>query len=132
MPVQFISVTPNLVVRDIEQSTAFYRDVLGLPVHMTVPEAPPFAFVWLMAGDVRIFLNDQRTVAELDPHMAARTLGGSFTIYIRVAGVDALWERVSGRARVAEAINTKPYGMREFAIEDPDGYVITCAEEMRS
>ena len=131
MPTEFLTVTPNLVVSDIGRSTAFYRDVLGLPVHMTVPDAPPFVFVWLMQGDVRIFLNDQATVGELDPHMAARPLGGSFTIYMRVVGVDALWERVSGRAKVADPISTKPYGMREFAIEDPDGYLITVAEEMR-
>ena len=130
MQPQFLSVTPNLVVTDIERSTAFYRDVLGLPVHMTVPEQAPFAFVWLQQGDVNIFLNDQKTVAELDPHMASRPIGGSFTIYIRVTGVDAIWEKVSGRAKVAEAINTKPYGMREFAVEDPDGYLITMSEEM--
>jgi predicted enzyme related to lactoylglutathione lyase len=130
MQPQFHSVTPNLVVSDIERSTAFYRDVLGLPVHMTVPDAAPFAFVWLRQGDVNIFLNDQKTVGDMDPHMAGRPLGGSFTIYIRVTGVDAIWERVSARAKIAEAINTKPYGMREFAIEDPDGYLITVSEEM--
>ena len=127
---KFHSVTPNLVVSDIDRSTAFYRDVLGIPVHMTVPDAAPFAFVWLQQGDVNIFLNDRKTVGELDPHLANRPLGGSFTIYIRVTGVDEIWERVQGRAKVAEAINTKFYGMREFAIEDPDGYLITVSEEM--
>ena len=130
MQPQFHSVTPNLVVSDIDRSTAFYRDVLGLPVNMTVPDQAPFAFVWLQQGEVNIFLNDRKTVAEMDPHMANRPPGGSFTIYIRVTGVDALWERVSTRAKVAEAINTKPYGMREFAVEDPDGYLITLSEEM--
>lgn len=126
---QFHSVTPNLVVTDIDRSAAFYRDVIGLPVHMTVPEEKPFAFVWLQAGDVNIFLNDQKTVGELDPHMGAKPIGGSFTIYIRVTGVDAIWERVKDRAKVADPINTKPYGMREFAVEDPDGYLITFSEE---
>ena len=130
MQPQFHSVTPNLVVRDIDASTAFYRDVLGFPVHMTVPEEAPFVFVWLQIGDVNIFLNDQKTVGEIDPHMGARPIGGSFTIYIRVTGVDAIWERVSGRAKVADPISTKPYGMREFAVEDPDGYLITFSEEM--
>ena len=131
MQAQFLGVTPNLVVSDIDRSTAFYRDVLGLPVFATVPpDAPPFVFVWLQQGDVNIFLNDRKTVGDIDPHLAARPLGGAFTIYIRVTGVDAIWERVKDRAKIAEAINTKPYGMREFAIEDPDGYLITIAQEM--
>jgi catechol 2,3-dioxygenase-like lactoylglutathione lyase family enzyme len=130
MEPRFISVTPNLVVSDIDRSAAFYRDVLGLPIHMTVPGAAPFAFVWLKQDDVNIFLNDRATVGELDPHLADKPPGGSFTIYFRVTGVDALWERISPHAKIAEAINTKPYGMREFAVEDPDGYLITLSEEM--
>ena len=31
-------VTPNLIVSDIDRSTAFYRDVLGFSVVTTVPE----------------------------------------------------------------------------------------------
>ena len=34
-------VTPNLIVADVDRSTAFYRDVLGFSVVSTVPEAPP-------------------------------------------------------------------------------------------
>ena len=45
----FTSVTPNLIVRDIAKSTAFYRDVLGFTIKQTVPDAEPFVFVWLEA-----------------------------------------------------------------------------------
>ncbi len=43
----FVSVTPNLVVRDIARSLAFYRDVLGFTISMSVPDAPPYVFVGL-------------------------------------------------------------------------------------
>ena len=46
-------VTPNLIVSDIDRSTAFYRDVLGFEVHATVPDQAPFVFVWLKRGGVR-------------------------------------------------------------------------------
>ena len=48
----FVSVTPNLIVRDIAASTAFYRDVLGFEIKQTVPEAEPFVFVWLERNGV--------------------------------------------------------------------------------
>lgn len=35
----FTDVTPNLIVADIDRSTAFYRDVLGFSVVTTVPDA---------------------------------------------------------------------------------------------
>ncbi len=51
----FTSVTPNLIVRDIAKSTAFYRDVLGFEIKQTVPDAEPFVFVWLEHTACRCF-----------------------------------------------------------------------------
>ena len=42
---KFIDATPNLLVRDLDRSSAFDRDVLGFSVVATVPEAAPFVFV---------------------------------------------------------------------------------------
>ena len=42
----------------------------------TVPEQPPFAFVWLRRGAVDVFLNDAKGVADLDPTLAGRPRGG--------------------------------------------------------
>ena len=45
--VKFASITPNLLVRDVAKSTAFYRDVLGFTMGETVPEKEPFVFcIW--------------------------------------------------------------------------------------
>jgi catechol 2,3-dioxygenase-like lactoylglutathione lyase family enzyme len=57
MPYQLSSLTPNLIVADIERSLAFYRDVLGFSVEQTVPEAPPFVFVIVRSGPVEVYLN---------------------------------------------------------------------------
>jgi lactoylglutathione lyase len=128
---EFLKVTPNLVVDDIDASTAFYRDALGFSVVTTVPEEAPFAFVWLRRGGVEVFLNDAKGVGELDPALAARARGGSFTMYVLVTGVDDLYAHVTARAKVVEPIHTQPYGMREFVVQDPDGYLITFASEQR-
>lgn len=128
MATEFLRVTPNLVVQDMERSTRFYRDVLDFSVIATVPEQAPFAFVWLKRGQVDIFLNDQAAVNEHDPALANRPIGGAFTIYILVTGVDELHAAVASRTTVVEPPETKFYGMRECLIADPDGYLLTIAE----
>src|SRR5437867_755421 len=45
--------------------------------------------------------------------------------------VDALHDRIKDRVNVTMGLVTQFYGVREFAIEDPDGYVITFAERMQ-
>jgi catechol 2,3-dioxygenase-like lactoylglutathione lyase family enzyme len=129
MSPEFLKVTPNLVVADIERSTAYYRDVLGFSVVATVPEQSPFAFVWVKRGEVNIFLNDRATVGEHDPELAKKPIGGSFTIYILMTGVDEFYAQVASRATVLEPLETKFYGMRECLLADPDGYLLTFAEE---
>ena len=124
--VQFTSVTPNLVVDDVQRSVAFYRDVLGFTVKQTVPAEQPFVFVWLERGAVPVFLNDRRTVEADIP--AARAIRGGSGLFFVVTGVDALYEQVRERATVLMTIRNQPYGMREFTVADPDGFVLTFAE----
>lgn len=122
----FTSLTPNLVVRDIAASTAFYRDVLGFSVKQTVPDEAPFVFVWLERGGIGVFLNDRRTVEAHLP-VAARNIGGS-GMFIVVEGLDELHDAVSQKTALAMPMTKQFYGMREFAVADPDGHIVTFAE----
>jgi lactoylglutathione lyase len=129
-------VVPNLIVSNIDASTIFYRDILGFTVVTTVPEQPPFAFVWLQRGDVSVFLNTAASVAQDLPGLSARPVGGTATLFVMVhadsaeKGVDALFSTVSSRSRVVMPLKDQFYGMREFAIEDPDGYVLIFAQRI--
>jgi lactoylglutathione lyase len=122
--------TPNLIVSSVEASLAFYEDVLGFARGITVPDRSPFVFASVTSGPVEIFFNDRSAVAKESPQFAGRALGGGNTMFIEVEGVDALHDRISPRAKILLPLVTQWYGMREFAIEDPDGYVITFAERV--
>jgi lactoylglutathione lyase len=124
--------TPNLIVGNVEKSLTFYEGVLGFKRAMTVPEESPFAFASVMSGPVEIFLNDRSTVAKESPQFAGKAIGGGNTMYIEVDGVDAFHDQIRNGVKIALPIVTQWYGMREFAIEDPDGYVITFAERVQS
>lgn len=128
--VAFKAVTPNLIVRDVALSAAFNCDVLGFSVKQTVPAQPPFAFVWLERGDVPVFLNDAAAVARELPAMATPVFGGTATLFVVVEGVDALHAAVAPHTTLVMSLRTQPYGMREFAVQDPDGHLITFAERV--
>jgi uncharacterized glyoxalase superfamily protein PhnB len=127
----FKTLTPNLVVADMARSIAFYRDGLGLEMIRTVPDQSPFDFAWMQAGSVSVFLNAIDAVRKESPALADRPLGGSFTLYFVVDNVDELFASIRDRATVAMAPKTQPYGMRECAVRDPDGYYLTFAQEMQ-
>jgi uncharacterized glyoxalase superfamily protein PhnB len=126
----FASVTPNLLVQDIDRSAAFYRDVLGFTVKQTVPDAAPFVFVWLERDGVPVFLNDPKAVEKDFPDARRREPGGTATLFFTVTDVDALHAHVAAKAKVIMPLVTQFYGMREFAVEDPDGHILTFAERV--
>ena len=120
--------TPNLLVASVERSLSFYVDVLGFARGMTVPDASPFAFASVTSGAAEVFFNDAAGAIEEYPGFAGKLIGCSGTLFIEVVGVDALHDRLKPAVKIVMPIETKFYGMREFAIADPDGYVITFAE----
>ena len=126
----FTSVTPNLIVRDIAASTAFYRDVLGFTIKQTVPDVAPFVFVWLERDGVPVFLNDAPTADKDLPGASARPAGGTATLFFVISEVDAYHASVAPKSKVVMDLKTQFYGMREFAIEDPDGHILTFAQRV--
>jgi uncharacterized glyoxalase superfamily protein PhnB len=132
MAVVFSKQTPNLVVADLARSVAFYRDLLGFSVTMTVPDQAPFVFAMLQRDGLDLFVNDIKAVKE-DPAYAAmaQVVGKSgVSLYFDVKGVKALYDALKGKATVVAPLERKFYGVTEFNITDPDGYLITFAERL--
>lgn len=81
------------VVRDIEASTAFYKDKLGIPFLFSAP--PKLAFFDL-AG-IRLML------AEPENDSEAHKIGTNSVIYFKVDDIKSTFETVEGRGvEVAE------------------------------
>ena len=129
---RFASVTPNLLVRDVATSLAFYRYVLGFTMGETVPDQAPFVFVWMKRDDTSVFLNDINAAAHDYPPAAGMPQGGTAAMFFIITDVDAYHAQVAPKATVIMPLKTQCYGMREFAVTDPDGHIITSAERVEA
>lgn len=133
---KFSDVTPNLVVGSVERSLAFYVDVLGFSLVTTVPEAAPYVFAWVQRDGVSVFLNSVEGVRAEHAELGSRPIGGTNTLFIALeaetiaSGIDAMFASIGGRARVIMPLKDQFYGMREFGVEDPDGYVVFFAQQL--
>jgi catechol 2,3-dioxygenase-like lactoylglutathione lyase family enzyme len=114
--------TVNLLVRDVEASLRFYREVLGVSVDYADPD-----FAALKAGGTEFMLHADHTYDShpwYDALLATKHRG--LGAELRLMGHDA--DEVERRAREAGAVvlrpaTTKGHGIREVMVEDPDGYV---------
>src|ERR1700733_7452135 len=76
-------ISPMLAVADMQQTLAFYRDVLGFTVTMESPE-------------YSIMERDRQTIhfMKAASEEVLRCVRGHTEIYIEVSGIDSLWEQV--------------------------------------
>jgi catechol 2,3-dioxygenase-like lactoylglutathione lyase family enzyme len=116
---------PVLPMRDAQRTLAFYNR-LGF-ANIGAQEWPGDYLV-LRAGEVEIHFYKWD---DLDPH------GHGALCHIRVGDVDALhrlWAPLDlpheGAPRLTPVTNT-PWGMRQFAIVDPDGNCLSCGHAIR-
>ena len=128
MPHELKSLTPNLIVSNVERSIAFYRDVLGFTLVTTVPDASPFVFAIVQSGPVQVFLNAPEPAIAEYPAFKDRPIGGTLTLFIDVQNVKGSHDELQDKVKIVMPLEHKWYGVTEFAFEDPDGYLITFAE----
>jgi len=131
-PMKFNKITPNLVVADMEKSLKFYRDVLGFSVSQTVPDKAPFIFAWMKRVDADIFLNANMPPQPGEPDLYAGKPvgGGTLSLYLVMEGIDDLYAKVQQeKVPIVVKMHKQFYGMKEFAVHDPDGYLLIFAEE---
>jgi len=133
-PMKFSKITPNLVVADMEKSLKFYRDVLGFSVSQTVPDKAPFIFAWMKRNDAELFLNVNMPPQPGEPGLyAGKPIGGgTLSLYLVMEGIDELYATVQQQQiPIVIAMHKQFYGMKEFAVHDPDGYLLIFAEEAK-
>lgn len=122
------TLTPNLMVKEVADSINFYHNILGFEIIMKVPEVNPI-WAFLKKEDVTIMLQQKESLIKEYPHLSKRTLGGSFSLFIKMNNLDEFFKKISFKVKVIKTPHITPYNMNEFAIEDLDGYLLVFAEE---
>lgn len=122
------SLSPNLFVRDIHQSIAFYEQ-LGFEKVMSVPASAPYNWAMLAAGPVTIMLQTLESLGKDLPEIQRDKTGGSLLLYIKRNEVTQFFGTIKSRVTVLKGLEKTFYGATEFTIIDTDGYVLTFAAD---
>jgi lactoylglutathione lyase len=115
-----------LFVGDLERSTAFYRDVIGLPFKLRGDGYVEFA-----TRGSRFGLYDRNRLDELTGQDAEAPGRAGGEVVFLVGDVDAEAERLRGAGvRVLKGPVDRAWGHRTLHVEDPDGFVVELAQEI--
>jgi catechol 2,3-dioxygenase-like lactoylglutathione lyase family enzyme len=104
---KFEGISPWFPVSDVTAALAFYREHLGFDLGWIWGDPPTHANVCRGAIDISLALEPSRA--------------GTGEAYVGLSGVDAYYKELQGRQVQVGELDDRKYGMRDFALVDPDG-----------
>ena len=116
------AISPFLIVGNVEQTIAFYRDRLGFETRFQQPEQNPF-FAILGRGGAQLLVKSEHGVSAM-PN-PGRHPSMRWDAYVFAPDPDALAAELAERgAQFSKPLKDTQDGLRGFEIRDPDGYVL--------
>ena len=109
-----------LAVADLDETIAFYRDVLGFTRTL---ESPEYSIVERDGQTIHFMKAASEEVM--------RCVRGHAEIYIEVSGIHSLWQHVKTfkeRYKIRDLFD-REYGMTEFHIADPNDCLVFVGEQ---
>ncbi len=120
------SLQASLTVNDLAKSLAWYHEVVGFVIGDKYEWDGEVKSVSLMAGSVRILLNQDDGAKGWD-----RVKGEGFSLQITTAqDVDEIARRIEELGGTLESEPADmPWGARLFRVKDPDGFTLVISSE---
>lgn len=116
---------PVLRVADVARSMQWCRDTLALAGE-PFPAKPPYEFAILREGRIELMLRRGAPPVRSMPRQY------DWDVYLRREGdrFRDVFASCSARGIVTRRLEQMPYGLAEFEITDPDGYVICLSQQL--
>ncbi|OYU83938.1 MAG: glyoxalase [Flavobacterium sp. BFFFF2] len=124
---EFQSVSPNLYVSHLATSMYFYTQ-LGFSATAVFPEGDEPIFAMMQNNGVTILLQTIDSLGDDLPEIP-RQRSGAILLYFQVNKIRELAEKVGSFTAILKPLETTFYGATEFSVVDPDGFVLTFAED---
>jgi uncharacterized glyoxalase superfamily protein PhnB len=122
-------VAPMFLVDDADKAMRFYQEILGAKLQYNLPDKSPFEWVSLLLEETEIMFWKKEAAQKeyLDVPLISEKQG-NLIVYVYVEDIDQLYERVKDKVTVVMEPRDQSYGIREFTIQDPFGFIWTFAQ----
>ena len=126
-PARIVRVAPYLLVPDVTAAGDYYEKVFGFTREYLGGDPAEFA-IYTRDGHPVMF----RRAPDAGRIVPVERQGGTWDLFCWVDGLDALQAELKrGGADFAYELTIQPYGMREIAVRDLNGYVLGFGEPTR-
>jgi uncharacterized glyoxalase superfamily protein PhnB len=120
---KLLAQTPMLEAENLRATIGFYTEILQFECVDILPNATNPTWAYLEKDGIGLMF----TRRSEDAPTGKTSLTGS--LYFHVADIEETWTQLKDKAEIEYPLQDFDYGMREFAIRDPNGYLLQFGNE---
>ena len=121
---KIISLSPNLMVKNVNKSIEFYCNILGFSLVQTVPENGEPDWGMVEKNGLFIMFQKEESIKQEYPELNSQNSGGALTLYIKISDIQNFYNKIRSHMNVSHEMHKTFYGADEFAVTDPDGFIL--------
>ena len=121
--------TPNIMVENIQNTIEYYQTILGFDIVMTFPVNENPLWALLKKNNISMMFQEKNSFLKEYPHLSDIGMGGSLSLFIGIDNIDGFYNEIYKKVKVIKPPHVTTYGIKEFAIEDINGYLLVFAEK---
>jgi uncharacterized glyoxalase superfamily protein PhnB len=123
-------ISPTLAVRNMKQTIEFYKDSLGFKMGMAFPDADNPEYADLSKDGMVVMMIPAKNVGV----GSRQKLGIGVNLYMQIDGdIDEYYGELRNRGvKIVVDIKDEPFGIRDFTVEDINGYKLTFNQASRA
>ncbi len=129
-----MNLTMTLGVNDLDQTAAFYSELLHLPIERFVPAPGDQPLLILRRGDATILFRELQTLEALHPilfqNLSRHPLGIGMTLEFTVTDLAPILRAIDRQQRhLLYELEDDEFDRHEIWLHDPDGYLVVLCQE---
>jgi len=129
------SITPDLMVEDINETVAWYETVLDAEVVATLPSEAGSEYFWAQVSidGTQLMFQERDSLEEKLPVLSEESTGGAVPLYIDVDDAERRHATLEANdVNILKPPHETEFGWRQFAATDPNGYVLWFGEKLET
>jgi uncharacterized glyoxalase superfamily protein PhnB len=127
------SITPDLMVEDIEATVEWYERVFDAELVATLPDDAETEYFWaqVMLDGCPLMFQERESLEGKLPVLEGDPVGGSVPLYIDTADAEQRHADLEAAgADIVKSPHETEFGWRQFAATDCNGYVLWFGEKL--
>ena len=128
--IKFESLSPNVIVDDVNKAVDYYTTLLGFSLIVSKPESGVFDWAMVQKENVVFMFQSLPSIQEDMPSLKINSKGSLGTFYINVKGIDELYHSIKGKVEIVVDMRVTFYNAKEFVVKDLNGYFLAFAQDM--